>query len=1257
MSVKDHKNHYAGIQQDPTPSGLKVPNTVSRGLSAGDRAFLNIVAESGKPVLDSEMNLRQQAAWMEDFLLRRWQTPSGWLRGRTHYDAYCDWTTEQAPAGLTDNSSEVSEGVDSAGSAGAGGSAGSAGGSAGDSAGDSAGASGPFIHEDGTLLNAVVLPRLEAVVAGHPVVVEYTNTETPGYNLIGLPEPRVYDGTNATVKRTDFIFLEVWRALVAPSPRAQGQVQVVDATALTAGDQIVIGGVSLTAVAGSPGVNQFQIGASEDITASNIRDAINDAANSFDTIVTARSSADTVLLTAVEPGEGDAISNTGNFITLAVFVTVAGSMVVSGATLTGGADRPNKPDTDQSKIYRHGNTLSPEGAWLDDESIDPIVGIESSQRVQLQYRIRVTGNSEAINYKKHPDGFSNLIAGGGPDEPAIFARGNRSQPVWAGNGVDTVSYPFVPADGASTWLQSSAAAYELTDDGLYVAGDGSEQAAQALGAIDGFVFAIPIAFVHRHNNVSDVLSGFKGWSAESNANGAPEYDHPGYNGPLGAVPAGLSDRPDGHFCNVITQENLLDLRRHVVPSGVDLAAELQYQMQSLLDGNLRTWSVDISDQQNMGGDSGDVSTRYLVCNEIGRTQAEGGSPPLSGEDTERGVLIRSYDHVCRRFADQPVVERVVIGFWPGDRNGVPVAPGTNNPGKYVTKAGGVTQTDKWYEGDVLHLDLEFLNATTLGGLFDSRDGAGDGGGGSGTGIPDQNFLQFAPPGTVITDVLNMWHDDGHYDQATNQNVQASVIHGLGTTHLEVTLDANGTPTTEGQPIAGPNVEHKMVGSDVSGAPPVGAADMGSPRRIFMEVEITYPIGAGTTHTPDYEVTPDSTFYDGSGAQRQGPGPLVENDHNQRPADYESLLPARYREGFREIQTEYIANDSIAHGTPLAGTAIGTTTPEQIVSADRFALRFPRRVWTNNAGAGLFVQDAVTTTVKPVDISNSEFGSSSRLINLDAGAPLSGVGHTLCDIRYFAQDPIPNYGVNGGGWQIAYYYRSNAQQTAGVKEGDIGSSGDGTLPTTLRVEPLIATGGVWTGQVGMGGQELAYPYAAPLDQIPINDGSAPVGSDQIAGTTEEWFFAATAEVAVDDFDADTGLLNLHSFVQQDVQDILTLGGTANTEKPVKDAEFRAFYPFADDATYRPTVFAQPLSGAVRHKVMAPFLARAVEDVTGVAGGLLFRKGELLLIVISRFAELDDENTVVFADSGNRTLAAVYRTRNLILTVGDRTCLES
>jgi len=190
---------------------------------------------------------------------------------------------------------------------------------------------------------------------------------------------------------------------------------------------------------------------------------------------------------------------------------------------------------------------------------------------------------------------------------------------------------------------------------------------------------------------------------------------------------------------------------------------------------------------------------------------------------------------------------------------------------------------------------------------------------------------------------------------------------------------------------------------------------------------------------------------------------------------------------------------------------------------------------------------------------------------------------------------------------------------------------------LNVEILAQSEEVWSGQIGMGSLELGFPYVAPLDQIPV------LGNEADAAFPGEWHLCGSVAISVDDFDANTGLVALHPFVQADTTGTLTLGSTEHP--PVRDLEFRAMYTFADDQTYRPTVLSQSLSGIVRHKVMYPLLARALED------SRLFRKGEVLLIVLTRWGVLDDENTIRFTDEDNRTCAGVYRTKDLLLTVGD------
>ena len=1143
MSIKDRENFYGDL------TGT-VPNTVSRYVKVGDRSFLTVVAESGKAILDSELQLVQDAGQFANGILNQYQAPSGWLRGQTRRDGYLDYTTVTAPGGFDD-------------------------------------ATGTHLNVDGTLINAVILPRLVAQVAGMPVVVEYTNTATDGANLVALSAPTLYDGMPLTVKRVDFVFLEVWKALVAPSQPSKGSLVIVSNADIAAGDKITLGGFDLTAVAFAPAVDEFNVGVDADTTALVIATAINDGGGPFASFIKAKAFGPVVVLQAATPGVA------GDAITTALTLAVGGCITVSGPHLTGGADRPNKPD--QIHLYRHGNVLSPTATWLDDDLVDSVVNQESTQRVQLQYRIRVTDQRHAINYKTHPDAFSASSGGHG----RILA--------WGGTGSDVADYPFVPANRADIWDNSSAPDYAVEDPGLWISGNGTPTSAQDLNAVDGYVYAIPICFVHRHNDVS--TTGF-GFNPDTNTNGAPLYDHAGY----GTIPPGLSDRPDQHFADVIVQDNLLDLRRHVIFPGIDTSSELQYQIQSLLDGSFRTWSVDTQDKQILGAGSGDVSTRFLVCNEIGRSVFHGGI----GANTTRGDFIREFDHIARRFADQAVVERVVVAFYPGDRDvanaGSVAFPGLVNDGKFVIKNG--VSADKWFNDDILRLDLTKLDGTTLGGLFQGLDG----GGGSAPG--PLYISDLMPTGTVITDVLSIRHDDGNSAGAIDQTVQPSVILGLGTLCVDIILDQNPLQADGGQGLpAYPLVD-------------TGAGMSGSPRRIFVELEITYPIAEGTTDTVYEVLTPDPTVYDGSADF--GPGPVVDEDVTQRPADMEALLAPRFREGYREIQLEYVANDTVAHGPSNTGHPVGNTNTEYLVSTDAHTLYFPRRVYDSRA---THVTDLHLVLARTIDNMATEWGSSSRKVVTTDAISLSG--QVLCAIQYYPQDAIPNYGQNG--YQLGVYFRSHAPQTAGVSDVSPGGVGN-VIPTTMRVEPLYMDDKLWTMQVGSASQDRGFPYLAPGDQIPLND-------DGAMGTTKEWYFCATADVTLADFNAETGFLSLHAFVQADGQNVFEFGDNAFGKTPRVDGDFRAYYPFARDDVYQPTVISQPLYGAVRHKVMYPFLARATEEVKGGDGGLLFRKNELVLVVMSRTAQLDADNKVVFLDTvDNTTCAAVYRTRNLLLVVG-------
>ena len=1239
MAIKDYLRQYVALTGE-------IPNSVSRDDHERERSISTVVIQSGKMILDSELQLAQESLRWELDQLRQWEGPSGWLRGQSRYDALGDWVTGVAPVALWghDNSGSAISIVSNSllvpgdsitigasiltaistvpivGSANfqigataiatAGNIATTINGYApltglvtANQAGDGANndvqvlsvalgtytttislttsnagsivlrqpppvylaapqdlTHGILDPATKTMINGVVLPRLVAMVAGRPVVVEYTNCPVPGYNLISLQPPTPNGGPPPTVKRTDFLFLEVWYALIAPSLQAAGTITI--ASTPNPGDTVTVAGVIFTAgtdfaISGTTG------------TAANLAAAV---AGHLWTDITAflqSAGSNIVVVQAIPSGA------VGNSITLA---SSTGAMLVSGATLTGGADRPGKPNSNQGTLYRHGNTLSPPNVWLPDEIIDPTVKQETTQRVQLQYRIRVTGDYDGVNYKTHPDGFSNTV------QP-IVAQGGASGPV--------ASYPFVRADTVSTNGNSNAVAYGIDDPGLWIAGGGLGSDATALGTVDGYVYAIPIGFIHRHDDVFNVGMATPGFDPQTNANGAVVFGQTGFTGYLGTIPAGKSDRPDGHFADVIDPSNILDLRRHIVLSGLDLSSEIQFQIQSLLDGNNHTWSVDTDDLGLPGTTGGDVSTQYLVCDVIERLTD---TPPAN----PMGNAIRSFDHVARRFGSQSVVERLVVAFLSDD----------TYAGRTVTKSPDAA-IGGWHEGDTLTLDLTALLATTDGTVFD----------GNATpvafpGAPAATIASLLPTGAVITDVLSAYHDDGDFTTAIDQTVQIAQTFGLGTNVLQISLDANP----------------QLANGGVSGNPTYALVDSSSPqtvasstRRIFLEVEIMYPLGAGATCSPDLPVTPDATVYNGTisnAGTHQGPGvgASVISDVTEQPQDLSAAQAPQFRTGYREIQLEYVT-DQINYDTTI--------------SRNRHDVYTPRRA---NGAIAATIQDLGTGT-PPAVVADpaSEYGSSSRhLVNT---AALTGLGQTLCKVVYNAQDAIPSAGVTNNGYRVAVYYRANAPQTAGVVAGALGTVTGGVLPTILNVEPLKVNPALYTALTGAGSVDLAYPYARPLDQIAVNPGTGP--------TIPEWFFCASAGVAISDFDANTGMLSLHTLVEMDAQNVLQFG--SNSVPPVADDDFRAMYTFALDSVYRPVIMAKPLSGASRHKVFVPFLARIVEDTPSSSGdGILFRKNEVVLVVLSRFAALDGDNTVQFENAATNTSAAsVYRTRNLLM----------
>lgn len=305
-------------------------------------------------------------------------------------------------------------------------------------------------------------------------------------------------------------------------------------------------------------------------------------------------------------------SNSGDFRTDFAFLEVWLARVAPNPSVV------NKPSA--ASIWPYGNVESGL-SYIQDDIQDSALGFETTQRVQLQYRIRVVKG--LVGLATNPDGF---------DTTAVKAQGAAT------------------TETAFTFTNMRS---ELGDAGLWRAGDGT---ANALATVDGYVYAIPLCAVFRRNaivwagdpapnlngafnrnptavdrtgtktfttlptlsssmtaaattlslisstnvplpatpaapvliQIGDEYMTYSSISG-SNLNGLVR----GLNGtraevhPIGAVVRVVSSRPDGLFADQVAATDILDLRHAVNPNGFNYESLLRSNLDKLLRGKLR----------------------------------------------------------------------------------------------------------------------------------------------------------------------------------------------------------------------------------------------------------------------------------------------------------------------------------------------------------------------------------------------------------------------------------------------------------------------------------------------------------------------------------------------------------------------------------------------------------------------------------------------------------------------------------------------
>lgn len=129
----------------------------------------------------------------------------------------------------------------------------------------------------------------------------------------------------------------------------------------------------------------------------------------------------------------------------------------------------NKPSP--SMLWRYGNVRFG-GTNVPDDLEDPEVGLETTKRVQIQYRLRVVGQGSglgtSVDMATYPDGL---------DDPNVLGQGANGNPV--------AGFTFANMGD------------DLGDPGLWRSGDGDPN--NSLGTVDGYTYAVPVAAIFRRN--------------------------------------------------------------------------------------------------------------------------------------------------------------------------------------------------------------------------------------------------------------------------------------------------------------------------------------------------------------------------------------------------------------------------------------------------------------------------------------------------------------------------------------------------------------------------------------------------------------------------------------------------------------------------------------------------------------------------------------------------------------------------------------
>lgn len=361
--------------------------------------------------------------------------------------------------------------------------------------------------------------------------------------------------------------------------------------------------------------------------------------------------------------------------------------------------------------------------------------------------------------------------------------------------------------------------------------------------------------------------------------------------------------------------------------------------------------------------------------------------------------------------------------------------------------------------------------------------------------------------------------------------------------------------------------------------------------IYITLTVAYPAGVGLTKTPTNVYADNSNISAVSGVVINNPGQLPAS----APILYSALTTPTFKKAQRELTLTYL---TVSHTRNYYSTT-SSPSPKSVIPLPERAKSGTISMTINAAPYGgpiTLASDGYSFGITPTVITSSD----------------------TVVVTYQSFRPLPKNGE-----QLTVYYEARVPQTIRA----------GVLGTSLSVTPRLSPNTLFSLTTGSGSDGEAYPFPTQYVQV----GGVYPGSGSFAGDHE---LDGSLRISTPTLYLDSGFMQLMSHLP-----VVPLpeGLTFTRSGPDVDVEGRSYFPTVSGG-YKPFAIAEVLSDPKKHKNVLPLLCELTADSS------VGQKGQLVLVVLSRWAAFDDSNSILFDPntSDNTTTASVYRLKGNLLT---------